>query len=51
MLIRTADGWELEPDQRHADIIIHEFQLGEARPVISPGEPEAKWEDEENAVP
>ena len=46
----TEDGWEIEPDQRHADIIIHELQLQDARPVSSPGETEAKWEEEENAV-
>ena len=47
----TEDGWEIEPDQRHADIIIHELKLDEVRPVGTPGEPEAKWEEEENAAP
>ena len=26
----TADGWEVEPDQRHADNIIQDLQLSEA---------------------
>ena len=34
----TNDGWEIEPDQRHADIIVQELQLHEARAVSTPGE-------------
>ena len=38
-LIRwTKDGWEVEPDQRHADIIVHELQLHDARAVSTPGD-------------
>ena len=33
----TQDGWEVEPDQRHADIIVHELQLQESRAVSTPG--------------
>ena len=47
----TPEGWEVEPDQRHADIIVHELQLDEARAVGTPGEPEARWEEEDNAAP
>ena len=47
----TSDGWEIEPDQRHADIIVHELQLHESRAVSTPGEPEARHEEEENEKP
>ena len=47
----SKEGWEIEPDQRHADIIVHELKLDEARAVGTPGQPEAKWEQDENAVP
>ena len=46
----TEEGWEIEPDQRHADIIVHELKLDEARAVGTPGEAEAKWEEQENAA-
>jgi len=39
----------LEPDQRHVDLIIKELGLEEAKGVSSPGEPEQRWEEEENA--
>ena len=29
----TPDGWEVEPDQRHADIIVHELGLQDAKTV------------------
>ena len=47
----TTKGWEIEPDQRHADIIVHELHLHEARAVSTPGEPEARHEEEENSEP
>ena len=28
-----TDGWEIEPDQRHADIIVHELGLHDSKPV------------------
>ena len=34
----TEDGWEYEPDQRHAEIIISELGLQDARPAATPGE-------------
>ena len=43
------EGWELEADQRHADLIVQELGLGEAKPVSSTGEPEQRWEEQENA--
>ena len=46
----TEDGWEIEPDQRHVDIIVRDLNLAEAKPVSTPGEPEQKWEEEDNAV-
>ena len=45
----TQEGWGAEPDQRHADIFVEELGLEEARPVSTPGEPEQRWEEEENA--
>eukprot|EP00973_Karenia_brevis_P050492 7008535-Karenia_brevis.AAC.1 len=47
---RTKDGWEYEPDQRHAEIIIESLGLEEAKAVSTPGEDEKKWEEEENKV-
>ncbi len=43
----TADGWEVEPDQRHADLIAQEMGMWEARPVSTPGEAETKGDDPE----
>ena len=45
----TEDGWEVEPDQRHVDIMVRDLSLQEAKPVSTPGEPEQRWEEEENA--
>ena len=36
----TPEGWEVEADQRHADLIVHELALEKAHGVISPGENE-----------
>ncbi len=44
----TAEGWELEADQRHADIIIKQLNLVNANGVKTPSEDEKKWEEEEN---
>ena len=38
----TLKGWEVEPDQRHADLIIQELDLGKANEVITPGEKDPK---------
>ena len=45
----TEDGWEIEADQRHADIIIGELNLKEANGVKTPCEEERSWEMEDNA--
>ena len=34
----TEDGWELEADQRHAELVVRQLGLEGARPVTSPGE-------------
>jgi hypothetical protein len=47
----TEDGWEYEPDQRHAEMIVEELGLQGAKPSVTPGEDEKKWEQEENEVP
>ena len=45
----TTEGWEVEPDQRHVDLIIKVLGLSEAKPVSTPGEPESRDEEEENS--
>ena len=42
-------GWEYEPDQRHAEMIVEQLGLKEAKSVETPTEEEKKWEAEENA--
>ena len=44
----TEDGWEIEPDQRHADIIVHELGLSDSKPVSTPGETESRQEEGED---
>ena len=38
----TLKGWEVEPDQRHTDLIVQELDLGKANEVITPGEKDPK---------
>ena len=38
----TSAGWQYEPDQRHAEMIISEMGLEGSKSVKSPGEPESK---------
>ena len=38
----TPDGWEVEPDQRHADVIVRELALTGANGVTTPGENEQR---------
>ena len=47
----TAEGWEYEADQRHADLIISGMNLEDAKGVRGPGEDEKPWEEEENNSP
>ena len=50
----TRDGWEIEPDQRHADLIVKELDLEGAKEVITPGEKDPKGkavDDEEELGP
>ena len=35
----TLRGWEVEPDQRHADLIIQELELDGANRVMCKGPP------------
>ena len=49
-IIRVCSkGWQYEPDQRHAEIIIKTLGLESSKPVKTPGEEENKKEMEENA--
>ena len=44
----TESGWEYEPDQRHAEMIVKELGLETAKSVNTPGEDEKAWEAEAN---
>ena len=44
----TGKGWEMEADQRHADIIIHRMNLKGANGVKTPCDDEKSWEIEVN---
>ena len=44
----TPAGWEVEADQRHADLIIKELDLDNAHGVITPGENEPRRKEGEN---
>jgi hypothetical protein len=50
-VIRTTDqGWEMEADQRHADVIIDQLNLKEANGVKTPCEEEKIWEMQDNSL-
>ena len=38
----TLKGWEVEPDQRHTDLVIQELDSDKANEVITPGEKDPK---------
>ena len=44
----TELGWEYEPDQRRAEMIVEQLGLKDAKPVETPTEEEKKWEAEED---
>ena len=47
----TQNGWEIEPDQRHADLLVQALELKGTNGVTTPGENEARGqEEEENEV-
>ena len=49
-IVRWAqDSSEIEPDQRHVDILVKELNLEGAKRASSPGEPEQKGGEDENA--
>ena len=41
----TEDGWVLEPDQRHVDLIVRDLGLDDAKGVSAPGEAEQRWDE------
>ena len=43
----TTDGWEVEPDQRHVDLIVSELALAGANGVTTPGENEPRPQEGE----
>ena len=44
----TDEGWEYEPDQRHADMIVEAMGMKGAKGVSTPTEDEKVWEEEVN---
>ena len=44
----TTEGWELEADQRHVDIMIEQMNLKNANGVSAPCEEEKSWELKDN---
>ena len=46
----TQNGWEIEPDQRHADLLVQALELKGANGVTTPGENDARGQEEENEV-
>ena len=51
-IVRVSEkGWEYEPDQRHAELIVESLGLTSANAVTTPGEDEKKWEETENQKP
>ena len=42
-----SEGWEYEPDQRHAELIIQGLGLKNAKPVQTPVEEDKPWKKEE----
>ena len=44
----TPTGWEVEADQRHADLIAQELALEDARGVTTPGENKPRRMEGEN---
>ena len=43
----TSGGWEIEPDQRHVDLIVQEMAMDKAKGVITPGEKDPRGKDVE----
>ena len=46
----TDDGWTIEADPRHAELIVEQLGVTEARTVVSPGIDGAAEDDEEDDV-
>merc|ERR1712078_164577 len=44
----TPAGWEVEADQRHADLIVQELDLAKAHGVITPGDTEPRRKEGKN---
>ena len=50
VLRRTAQGWELEADQRHAELVVKALDLMEAKTVSTPGEEPKPWQEVDDAI-
>ena len=46
----TQSGWEIEPDQRHADLLVQALELKGANGVTTPGENDTRRQEEDNEV-
>ena len=46
----TKDGFELEADQRHSELIVEQLGLSDAKGAVTPGELEKPHEMEENVA-
>ena len=46
----TPVGWEVEPDQKHVDMLIQYLELKTANGVTTPGEHVARDKEEDNDV-
>ena len=44
----TQNGWGIEPDQRHADLLVQALELKGANGVTTPGENDSRGQEEEN---
>ena len=51
ILRHTADGWEIEADPRHAELVIEQLGLEADSGVATPGVSGADEEDNDNDVP
>ena len=48
LIVRCGpEGWEIEVDERHVDVIVRKLRLGDAKPVSIAGETEIRGEEEE----
>ena len=47
----TPEGWEYEPDQRHAELLVSALDLKQAKAVQTPWEEDRPWKEAEEDMP